>query len=397
MAYPLRPSVTRLNKNSAIRFVVMLGIVSLFADITYEGARSINGQYLSLLGASGFVVGTVAGFGELIGYGFRLFSGFISDKTKKYWLITFVGYFINQLAVPLLAFANSWQMASTLMILERFGKAVRHPARDAMLSYAAHETGRGWGFGLHEALDQIGAILGPLLIGLLLYLGCSYQCGYGILTIPAVCVLGFLFLAKRRYPNPENLEKSTPAMQPKGLSSTYWLYVVAACLVAAGYIDFPLIAFHAQKTGATFVKWTPVLYAIAMVADAVAALILGKLYDKKGIVVIVSAVAISLFFSLFSFSSNISFAILGMILWGLGLGAQESIMRSFVADLVHPEKRGTAYGILNSLFGVSWFLGSAFMGFLYDKSLTAVIIFSMAVQVAAIPLLLKLRHKSFDP
>ena len=159
-----------ISKGTALKFVVLLGVVSLFADMTYEGARSITGPYLAILGASATAVGIVAGFGELIGYALRLVSGYISDRTGKYWTVTLFGYFINLLAVPLLALAGSWEVAAFLMITERMGKAIRNPSRDAMLSHATQSIGRGWGFGLHEAMDQIGAILGPLIVATVLYL-----------------------------------------------------------------------------------------------------------------------------------------------------------------------------------------------------------------------------------
>lgn len=156
-------------KPTALKFIVLLGVVSLFADATYEGARSINGPYLALLGASATTVGFVAGLGELIGYSLRLVSGYMSDRIGRYWAITLFGYTLNMLAVPALALAGRWEIAAMLMIAERIGKAIRTPARDAMLSHATREIGRGKGFGLHEALDQIGAVLGPLTVAGVLF------------------------------------------------------------------------------------------------------------------------------------------------------------------------------------------------------------------------------------
>ena len=121
-------------------------MVSLLADITYEGARSITGPYLAILGANAAVVGFVAGFGELVGYGLRLVSGYLADRTGKYWTITIVGYAINLLAVPLLALADQWWLAALLIIIERMGKGMRVPSRDAMLSHAGHRMGMGWAF-----------------------------------------------------------------------------------------------------------------------------------------------------------------------------------------------------------------------------------------------------------
>jgi MFS family permease len=381
-----------LSKNTAIKFVVLLGIVSLFADMTYEGARSITGQYLAVLGASGTVVGIVAGFGELIGYGFRLVSGYVSDKTGKYWLITFIGYALNLIAVPLLALAGNWPLAASLIILERFGKAIRNPSRDAMLSYATKETGRGWGFGLHEALDQIGAIAGPLIVSAVLYYRGSYQHSFAILLIPAICALSVLAVAWFLYPRPQDLEVESQRVKVEGFSKKYWLYIAAVSCVAAGYVDFSLIAYHFEKMNAISTVWIPVFFSIAMAADGLAALIFGRLYDTKGISILILITGISSFFPPLVFVDSFYFALLGMILWGMGLGSQESIMRAVVANLVRMDARGTAYGTMNIWFGISWFLGSALMGFLYDISIPSLIVFSMGIQLAAIPILIAVKN-----
>lgn len=381
-----------LSKNIAIKFVILLGIVSLFADMTYEGARSITGQYLAVLGASGAVVGIVAGFGELIGYGFRLISGYVSDKTGKYWLITFIGYFLNLIAVPLLALAGNWQIAAALIILERLGKAIRSPSKDAMLSYATKEIGRGWGFGLHEAMDQIGAIVGPLIVSAVLYYQGTYQAGFAILLIPAVCALSVLFLARFLYPRPQDLEVETQDVRVEGFSKKYWLYIAAVSCVAAGYVDFSLIAYHFEKMSIIPNVWIPVFFSIAMAADGLSALVFGRLYDKKGISILILATLVSAFFAPLVFVDGFYFALFGMILWGIGLGSQESIMRAAVANLVQMDRRGTAYGTLNIWFGISWFLGSVLMGFLYDVSLLSLIVFSMGIQLMSLPILIVMRN-----
>lgn len=379
-------------KNSAIKFVILLGFVSLFADMTYEGARSISGQYLAILGASGFIVGMVAGLGELIGYGFRLVSGYISDRSGKYWLVTFIGYALNLLVVPLLALAGNWPLAASLMVLERLGKAIRNPSRDAMLSYATKETGRGWGFGLHEAMDQIGAIIGPLIVSCVLYYQGSYQISFAILLIPAICALSVLACARMLYPRPQDLEIENPILQTEGFSKKYWLYITALCCVAAGYVDFPLIAFHFKKAAVMSDAWMPIVFSISMAVAGIAALVFGRLYDSKGFSVLIFATALASLFAPLVFLDSFYSALIGMILWGIGLGTQESIMRAVVANLVQMNKRGTAYGILNIWFGVFWFLGSALMGFLYDVSLPALIIFSVGIQLAALPVLFAVKN-----
>ena len=210
-----------ISAKTALRFVILIGVVSLFADMTYEGARSINGPFIAVLGASGTVVGIVSGLGELIGFSIRLVSGYFSDKTKGYWTITFLGYAINLLAVPLLAVAGNWQLAALLMIIERVGKGIRVPPRDAMLSYATQHMGHGWGFGLHEALDQLGAILGPLIMASVLLFRDGYKTAYGVLLIPALLALAILTTARFLYPRPQDLEFSQTKLQVKDFPKTF--------------------------------------------------------------------------------------------------------------------------------------------------------------------------------
>ncbi len=237
-------------KKSAVRFIVLLGTVSLFADITYEGARSINGPYLGLLGASAVVVGAVAGAGEFIGHALRLVSGLLSDRTRRYWVLLITGYTVNLLAVPALALAGRWEMAAGLMILERVGKAIRAPARDVLLSGAARRIGTGWGFGLHEALDQIGALTGPLVLAAVLGYGGGYRMCYAVLLVPAFMALSVLTAAKLSYGQPGNgFETVSQKTSARNLPRAFWLYLAASGLMAAGFADFPLIAFHLGKAG----------------------------------------------------------------------------------------------------------------------------------------------------
>ncbi len=383
-----------VSKTSAVKFIVLLGIVSLFADMTYEGARSITGPYLAILGASATVVGFVAGFGELVGYGLRLVSGYISDRTRQYWTITILGYAVNMLAVPLLALAGSWEVAGALIIAERMGKAIRNPPRDAMLSHATKEIGRGWGFGLHEALDQIGAVCGPLIVTAVLYFKGRYQTGFAILLVPALLALSVLVAARLLYPRPRDLEPASPELQVKGFSRRYWIYLTAAALIAAGYADFPLVAYHFEKASVVSDTWIPIFYAVAMGVDALGALIFGRLFDRIGFSALILVSIISAFFAPWVFLGGFYSAIIGMSLWGVGMGAQESIMRAAVAGMVPASRRGSAYGVFNSAYGVLWFLGSVLMGFLYDISIPSLIIFSVAIQLAAIPLLVLVKKQA---
>jgi MFS family permease len=385
---------TKKRVNKAVKFVILLGLISLFSDMTYEAARSINGSYLQILGTNGAVVGWVAGLGELLGYGLRFISGYLTDKTKKYWTILIAGYLLNLFSVPLLALAGYWQLAVILMITERIGKALRSPARDALLSFGSKEMGRGWGYGLHEAMDQIGATIGPLLVSaVLFYQHQNYHIAFGILLTPAVIAISILLYGKYLYPRPEHLEIKTQAILDEKLNQRYWIYVLAAVFVAAGYVDFPLIAYHFKNKALVGDAAIPVFYAIAMATDAVAALIFGKLFDKLGLRIILISILIASFFAPLVFYGSIIWALMGMILWGIGMGAQESVLKAEIAEMIPPERRGTAFGTYNATFGLFWFAGSALMGYLYDLSLKTLVIFSVAMQLFAVLIIFYLTRK----
>jgi MFS family permease len=378
-----------LNRATAWKFIILVGVVSLFSDMTYEGARSITGPFLSTLNASATVVGVVAGLGEFIGYALRLVSGYLTDRLGKYWSITIVGYALNLLVVPLLALAGTWELAALLILVERLGKAIRTPARDAMLSHATTEVGRGWGFGFHEAMDQTGAMIGPLIVALILFLKEGYRAGFAFLLIPAILAILVITIAARLYPHPQHLEVSVPKLETRGLTHPYWLYVVAVGLIGAGYADFPLIAYHFSKAAVAPPNLIPILYAVAMGVDGVAALILGRLFDRLGMPVIMAVFMLSALFAPLVFLGGFRLALVGMVLWGIGMGALESIIKAALAEMVPKDRRATGYGIFNAGFGLFWFLGSALMGILYDFSIWSLIIFSVTIQFCSIPILLR--------
>lgn len=377
------------NRQNALKFVVLVGVVSLFSDVTYEGARSIHGPFMALLGASATTVGVVAGLGEMVAYVLRLVFGYLSDHTGRYWTITILGYILNLFAVPALALAGNWPMAAALMVAERLGKAVRSPARDAMLSHAAHHLGRGWAFGLHEALDQIGAVTGPLVVAAVMYFKGDYRTSYAVLIIPAFMAMAVLLAARWLYPTPRDMEDSPDHhLEAQGIPRVFWLYLGASALIAAGFADYPLAAYHFQKTGLITETWIPVFYAVAMGVDALAALWLGRRYDRKGLSVMVGVALVSALIAPLVFLGGFWSVLAGMIFWGVGMAAQESVMRAAVAGMAPAGKRGSAYGLFSAGYGVAWFLGSAAMGFLYDHSVGSLVAFSVAMQLLAVPLLL---------
>jgi MFS family permease len=372
---------------AAIRFIVLIGVVSLFGDMTYEGARSITGPYLATLGASATVVGVAAGFGELVGYAVRLLSGYIGDRTGRYWTVTIIGYIVNLFAVPALALAGSWEIAVVLIVAERMGRALRAPTRDAMLSHAATRTGAGWAFGLHEAMDTTGAIIGPLAVSAALYFGRGFATSFAMLVVPAILSIIVLLVARSQFPAPRDLEVIEPIRQPSALPAKFWLFSVAAAFIGAGYADFSLLAYHFGKAAIVAPPLVPILYAVAMVAAAVAALGLGRWFDRVGILVLVPVTVISALSAPLAFLGGPALVTVGVICWGIGMGAQESVMRAVIGSMAPPERRGTAFGLFHTMFGVAWFVGSALLGIIYDHSVVGVAVLSLVLQLLALPIL----------
>ncbi|MEN6637123.1 MAG: MFS transporter [Clostridiaceae bacterium] len=391
----------------AMAFILLFSVVSLLSDMTHEGAASIRGAYLSLLGASAATIGFVSGLGELAGYSLRLLFGRFADKTKRYWLITIIGYIIDVLAVPALALSgeHGWVFASMLIVVERIGKSIKKPAKSTLMSFAATQEGVGKSFAIQELVDQFGAFLGPVMLYLVLLfktdgtLQQRYAFALALLIIPACATIVMLFVTKRKFPNPEEFEPEPKELIPFRLSRKFILYLVGISLFAFGFIDYSLILMHVSRTHAalsaglseasSFVNsgTLPLLYAGAMLVDAASAMVFGLMYDKKGVRALILSTALSAPFAILIFggTSNASLLI-GIAMWGIGMGAQESILKAAVASFVPKASRATGYGIFECSFGLFWFLGSWLLGALYDVSLPVMIAVSVGAQLLAIPL-----------
>ena len=380
---------------SSLAFVVAFGIVSLFADMAYEGMRGISGPYLALLGASGAAVGIIAGTGELAGYLLRLGSGRLTERTRLYWPITLAGYAIQMAAVPLLAVAGSWWAAAALIILERAGKAVRNPAANTMMSRAGEHIGQGWAFGLHEAMDQTGAMVGPLIAALVLAHHHDYRAAFAWLGVPAVLTLVTIVTVAIRFPYAGHVRAAEKDAAGAGLSRAFWLYTASAALFAFGFADYSLVAYHYAKAAVMSPALVPILYAGAMGMAGLGSLVFGRWFDKRGLMVLVPGILMAAAAPAFTFLGGFALAIAGTLLWGLALGAQDVIMSAAVADLVPERSRARAYGIFPAIYGMAWFAGSALLGALYDVSLIALAAVAALAQLAAIvPLVLAIRARS---
>ena len=365
----------------AIRFIVCLGIVSMFADITYEGARSVIGPFLSDLGANATQVGLIAGIGEMLAASLRYFSGRWADRTRAYWTITICGYAVNLVAVPALAFAGHWWMAAILVAVERTGKSIRTPARDVLLSEATATVGHGWGFGLHAALDQTGAVIGPLLVAATVARSHAFGPAFLGLALPAAAAVGALLMARAWFP-------AQGASAPRQIEQTefpriFWIYILAAGTLACGFVDFALLSFHLQKTSVVGSATIPLLYSGAMAVNGITAPLFGRLFDRYGVAILSIGILISMFSLPLGFLGGSTGVVIGVVCWGTGIGAQDAVLRSGIAQVVSMNKRGSAFGAFNGVYGVMWFVGSAIMGMLYDRSVTAVVLFGLTLQLVS--------------
>ena len=388
-------------------FIILFGIVSLFSDMTHEGASSIRGAYLSLLGASAATIGFISGLGELVGYSMRYVFGKLTDKSKQYWPMTIAGYVLDIIAVPALALVgeHGWIAACVLLVIQRMGKAIKKPAKDTIMSFAASQEGVGKSFGIQEVLDQIGAFIGPVLLYLVMLFKTEgttfeiYSTCFAVLAIPGAITLILLIVTRCKFPNPEHFEPEPKEYVPFKIKKEFILYIAGISLFAFGFIDYSIIIMHVSRTYSHLASGLsetsalvstgslPLLYAGAMLVDAVASLFFGMMYDKNGVKALVWSTVISAPFAVFVFAfDSVPMLLIGVALWGVGMGAQESILKAAVTSMVPKASRATGYGVFECAFGAFWFLGSWLMGVLYDVSIPAMIAVSVIAQLAAIPL-----------
>jgi MFS family permease len=377
------------NRFGPLRFVLIFGLVSGLGDFVYEGARSIVGPYLATFGASALLVGVVTGVGEGVALVFRLFSGRLSDRTGRHWAITITGYAITMISVPLIAVAGPLWLACAFIIGERFGKAVRTPARDTMLAEASTELGRGRAFAVHEALDQSGALVGPLVVALVLATGHSYKAGFAWLAVPGALAMLTLFYLRRNVPRPAAYDPTVVALQTKpvsvhGFSRIYWQYSVFTATTLTGFATFAVLGYHLQHRHVVSPATIPVMYAVAMGLAALGALGSGWVYDRVGLRGLIVLPLLGAAIPFLSFSTTAAMVWVGAALWGLVMGIHESTMRAAVADLVPRERRGVGYGTFTAVYGLAWLVGAAIIGGLYDVSIDAAITFVVAVQAVAL-------------
>lgn len=381
------------NRLTPMRFVIAFGAVSMFADMVYEGARSITGPYLATFGASAAIVGLVTGIGEAAALVLRLPSGKLADRTGRLWPLSIAGYAMTVIAVPLLALAQLFWQAAALIVAERFGKAVRTPARDSMLAAASVRFGRGTIFAIHEAMDQAGALIGPLIVAAMIATA-GYRAGFAVLAIPGALALIVLVWLRLSVPRPlayeaESPSKTVETTDREPLPVRFWLYLAFTCLAMLGFSTFAVPAYHMHVAHVLPDDMIPVSYAAAMAAAGIAALISGRLYDRVGLWSLSAALVLAVVAAMLIFSTDPARVWIGAIVWGATAGIHESTMRAAVADIVPRSRRGEGYGIFAAGYGLAWLAGSTLIGLLYPLSIVGLVAFVAVTQLAALAVLIR--------
>lgn len=398
-------NTTKQRLSPVFTIIILFGLISMFGDIIYESARSANSQYLNLLGVSAAKIGLVFGLGEFLGYFLRLVAGVLSDKSGKHWIFMFIGYGML-IAVPIMGLTLNWNLLFILILLERIGKALRSPAKDTILSKVSeHKVGVGFAFGFQEAIDQIGAFLGPLIFTLIFYVNGKeavhqYQLGYKVLIIPFLLLMGFLYYVYRRVNQEKLIQLETgKGLQTDKIQPIFWIYTAFTFFCAIGLVNFSVIGYHLKANNLTSDGNITLFYSIAMVIDAATALFVGKAYDQikkrtgnktSGLLILMVIPIITLLLPFTTLSSSIPLILIGMIAFGIVIGTHETIMRSSIADITPMNKRGTGYGVFNTVYGLALLGGSSLMGWLYDLNQIGMMI-ALTCVAEAIALILYFR------
>jgi len=403
-----RARVTQSGRAPAARWspwraVVGFGLVSLAADMVYEGARSITGPLLAGLGASALLVGLVTGAGEAMALLLRLVFGTWADRTGRYWTATITGYVLTAVCVPALAItpflaAAGLAVACILILTERTGKAIRSPAKTALLARAASGVGLGRGFAVHKALDQLGAVAGPLLVAAILATTGAIWPAMALLAIPGAVAIAILLWIRHRSadldasgsplpPAPRAAAAAEPAGNLSALPTRFWLFALSAGATTAGLVTFGVISYHLTRDRVVPVPLVPVVYAAAMAAAGLAALATGWIYDRVkgrallGLPFLVAAIPA------LAFANAPAAALTGVMLWGAATGVQDSTVKALVADLVPSPNRATAYGAFAAVQGATAIAGGIMAGALYDYSVPLLVVAVAGTQVVALGLL----------
>jgi len=363
--------------------LILFGIISLFGDIVYEGVRSISGPFLASLGATSLIIGFFSGLGEFLTQSLRLLFGYISDKKRIYWILAIIGYSLICF-LPLCGISKSWQIAVFFLLLERVGKAIRTPSRDTLISFVGKSIGVGKSFGIHEVFDQIGAAVGPLIFFFSLKKFRNYSVGFNLMWFPVFFLIFTLIVLKKIYKYYDKEGGKREIQTYNSFKKIFIFYILFVLFSTAGLINFPLISYHIKKTGITDESHIPILYLLAMGIDGLTAFFIGSLYDKIKFKILVIVPLLSIFLSFLIFSNSLILIILTILFYGIIIACHETVLRAAIADLISSSKRGSAYGIFNTIYGLGFLFGGWIIGFLYGKSIKEIYFYVLLMEIISL-------------
>lgn len=372
------------------RAVLTFGYVSLAADMVYEGMRSASGPLLLSLGASALIVGLVTGAGEALALGLRLLTGPLADRSGRHWSLTVQGYALTAVSVPLLAItpflgAAGLATASVLILSERIGKAVRSPSKSTLLAQLAEPVGRGRGFGVHKALDQVGAFGGPLIVAGIAAATGHLWAGFAALAVPGIATLVLLGLLR----NGAGLSDNRPASDATVPSAAtlppgFWAFSVSCGASTLGLMTFGVMSVHLVATDLVPSAGVPLVYAGAMAVQAVAALGTGFAYDRWGARILYALPALVAVVPTLVFGPSLLPVFAGIAVWAIATAVQDSAVKALVADLVPRTSLATAYGYFAAAQGLGAFAGGGLAGALFQHHLRLLIAVIGALQVLSL-------------
>ncbi|KPJ60926.1 MAG: hypothetical protein AMJ46_04335 [Latescibacteria bacterium DG_63] len=348
------------------RNVYRLGFVSLFTDLSSQMIYPLIPAFLEGLGATKLLIGLIEGVAEGTASLVRMIAGALSDRLGKRKSFVFVGYSLSTVVRPFLFFANHWLVVFAVRFLDRVGKGIRTPARDALISDSVDPSRKGYGFGFHRGMDRLGAAFGPLLALLVLYLSDgNLRLVFLLSAVPAAVAVSVIGKVREIAP----VREAAGRLREKRriLGRPFVLFVLVIVIFTLGNSSNAFLILKAREVGLS-VAGIPLIWLTYNLVCSISSPLLGRFSDRVGRrpVILLSFLVYSAIYAGLGFSSTVPAVWLLFACYGLYYGLSEGIFRAYIADLVESDKRATAYGLFNTAVGITLVPASLIFGALWD-------------------------------
>ncbi|GFO61030.1 MFS transporter [Geomonas silvestris] len=354
------------------RGIWTLGLVSMFMDISSEMIHSLLPLFLvGSLGASTFLVGLIEGLAESTALIVKVFSGTLSDYLGKRKFLAVFGYSLSALTKPLFAVAPTVGLVFAARMLDRVGKGVRGAPRDALVADLAPPGMRGAAFGLRQALDTVGALLGPLLaVGLMLLWADDFRAVFWVALVPGFLAVLLLAFGVEEPARSEGARRTNPIRRENlaRLTGAYWWVVGIGAVFTLARFSEAFLVLRAKEGGVPVALVPLVMVGMNLVYSG-SAYPFGRLSDRKSHATLLSLGLLVLIAADFvlAASGHWSTVALGVSLWGLHMGMTQGLLAAMVAHAAPEDLRGTAFGFFNLVSGIAMLIASAAAGELWDR------------------------------